>query len=302
MRIWFEEKCTWWASQPSLEDLKKHVNVEARYVNIDLQMTGVSEDIAAYMQARDFSRFPNDSEQKLQMAYDKIGEQIFTSVLKRINRLIAFSRSQKGQYWVTEFSLDPSHIYNLFIRGDAQGQYDDGPLFRFRPNGGPITIISKSESRYIKENEWSEFKSFVIGNQKPKLTGELLTGAEYLLSAGQRRSSLTEAVTALEICLYDLGRSLDADKAFGSQMKHRIGNMSLKSQIEHFGLSGSIRYLLPVILSEEVMPIDVLKECEIALTHRQNIVHNGQRDLNELSARKAILNIRRCCEILEELI
>lgn len=300
-KFWFEEKCTWWASQPSLEELKKHVNVEARYVNIELQMTDVPEEVAAYMQNRDFSRLPNDSEQELQKSYDKIGEQIFFSVLKRINRLIAFSRSRKGQYWVTEFSLDPSQIYNFFIRGHALGRCDDGTWFRFQPNGGVLKIIIENDNRYIKEAEWPEINNFVLGNQKTKLTGELLAGAEYLLSAGQRRSSITEAVTALEICLYDFGRNPDINKTFGDQLKNRIGNMSLKSQIEHMGLSGSVRYLLPLILPEEVMPIEILKECEIALTHRQNIVHNGQRDINEANARKTIINIRRCCEILESL-
>lgn len=299
--LWFDKMSVWGGSQLSDEELKKYVNVKARYVNVCIQMTGISEELAEYIQSRDFTRFPDDSEKELQIAYDKIGETIFTTVLRRINRLIAYSRSKKGQYWVTEFSLDHSLIENFFSSGKAEGQINDGPWFRFKPNGGPFTIRIGNHDRYIQESEWQELESFILGNQKPKLVGELLSRADLLLTTGQRRSAITEAVTALEFCLYQFGRSPDADKAFATCIKDRIGSMSLKSQIEHFGLTGSIRYLLPLILSEEIMPISILKECEEAILHRQNIAHNGQRDIQESIARKAISNIRKCCDILEKL-
>ena len=51
----------------------------------------------------------------------------------------------------------------------------------------------------------------------------------------------------------------------------------LDKQIEHMGLSGTVSYLLPLLLPDSVLAADVLSGCRDALTARQNIVHNGQR-------------------------
>ncbi len=126
LSLWFDEKCTWWASQPKAEELKNHVNVPAHYVNGDLTVVEVPSDLASYMQGRDFARLPTESEQSLQSAYETLGEKILTFVLKSVNRLVAFARSKKGQYWLTEIEFDVGQMYSLFNRFEARGSVDNG--------------------------------------------------------------------------------------------------------------------------------------------------------------------------------
>lgn len=302
LKLWFDEKCTWWASQPTADELKSHHNVLAHRIYVDIEVTHVSEDLAAYIQSRDYSRKPMDSEKKLQDSYLALGEKILSAVLKRINRLIAFARAKKGQYWITELEFDAGRLHSFFNQFEARARLDDGKQFRFQPAAGDqITISMGDDSAYIKESEWIEFHEYVRGTHKPALVGELLAGAEYLLKVGHPRSALTEAVTALEVALHSFARNPAAETAFGKYMAGRIATSSLKSQVQHFGLSGSISYLIPTIIPDNIMPTDVLQACQGALTQRQNVVHNGQRDVNEAFVNVAIANIRKFCEILSSI-
>lgn len=157
------------------------------------------------------------------------------------------------------------------------------------------------EERFVTQDEWDEIRTFVCGVSRTPLARTLLAGAEALAANGQRRSALTEAVTALEVALYDFARHANAERAFGPLLAHRINAASLENQIKHMGLSGSINYLLPIILPESDLPHDVITGCQIAITQRQNVVHNGQRDVQAETLRTSLATIRRMCDLLEGL-
>jgi hypothetical protein len=302
LALWFDEKCTWWASQPTAEELKNHVNVLAHYVNADITVNNVPKDLSLYMQGRDFTRLATETENGLQSAYDLLGRQIGAFTLSRVNRLIGYARARKGQYWITELEFDPRRIHSLFNHFEARGSIDEGPTFRFQPaTSEHITITTDSESKYIVESEWPAFQAFVEGIGNPALVGELLAGAEHLWRIGHRRGALTEAVTALEVALYGFGRNPRTNLAFGQLLATRLATSSIAAQIKHLGLSASVGYLLPMILPETILPSDVLRGCQTAITLRQNVVHNGQRDVDEHATRSAVSSIRRCCEILESI-
>ena len=103
--LWFDEKTTWWASQPTAAELRNHVNVLARYINVDLEVANVPMSLLSYMQHRDFTRSPTESEEEVQAEYERLGKKILLDVLHRVNRLVAYARSQKGQYWITDTTL-----------------------------------------------------------------------------------------------------------------------------------------------------------------------------------------------------
>lgn len=300
--LWFDEKCTWWASQPTAEELKKYVNINARYVYADVQISGLEADLLEYMQQRDFSKLPDRDNETLQLEYDRIAKSILASVLHRVNRLIAFARSHKGQYWLSEYKIDFDRLRSYFSTFEGRGQVDNGPPFRFQPaQTDVIRITAGGESRYVTESDWPAFRDFVTGARKPQLIGELLAGAEHLLSIGHYRSAITEAVTALEVAVFKFASDCNADRAFAPHMAQRLGLSSLKSQVEHLGLSATVNYLLPTIFPESLLPASVISECQSALSRRQNIVHNGQRSVQEGDAKRAVSSIRACCEILEQM-
>ena len=302
LTLWFDEKCTWWASQPTAEDIKKWANVQANYVNADVTLRSLPSDLASYMQKRDFSRPPSESEAPLQAAYERLSQLICAFVLSKVNRLIAYARSKKGQFWISELEFDGDRVHSLLNQFEARGQVDGGAWFRFQGAAGDrITVTSDSGNRYITEAEWQALRQFVEGEGRPGLIGALLAGAEHLWKVGHRRGALTEAVTALEIALYAFARSPKADAAFGGQLSARLSISTLLGQVDHLGLSGSIRYLLPTILSADILPDAVLRGCQAAVDQRQNVVHNGQRDVSDGSIRGALQDIRQCCDILESL-
>jgi hypothetical protein len=136
----------------------------------------------------------------------------------------------------------------------------NGPWFRF----GPSSIISMtvefvSKERFIRRDEWDEIRAFVCGVSRTPLVRTLLAGAEALEADGQRRSALTEAITALEVALYEFARHPNAERAFGPLLAERISASSLLHQVKHMGLTGSVSYLLPVILTEADLPKGVVQ-------------------------------------------
>jgi len=302
LTLWFDLKATWWASQPTEEDLRKHNNVLAHYINADFEVDGLSDDLRKYIQQRDFSKLQTDEEKPFQDAYKALGKQLLYLLLTRVNRLVSYARAKKGQYWLVEYELDEGRMHSLFNEFEARGRFDNDSLFRFQPAvGDHMTIVMQSDEKYITEDEWPIVKEFVGSDFKPPLVGELLAGAEQLAGNGHRRSALTEAVTALEIALYSFSRSAKADSGFGLIMAERLAAKTLAGQVKHLGLSGSFNYLLPLIFTDEILPLGVLKGCQQAILQRQNVVHNGQRDVDEKTLHKALHFIRQCCDILRKL-
>ncbi|MDO8351550.1 MAG: hypothetical protein Q7S94_10425 [Gallionella sp.] len=183
--LWFDEKCTWWGSQPTADELKKYVNIDTRYVYADIQVSGLGADLLEYMQARDFSKQLDKDDDPLQLEYSRIAQGVLTSAIHRVNRLISFARSYKGQYWLSEYKIDFDRLRNYFSIFEGRGQIDIGPIFRFQPSQTDVIYVTtEGEDRYVTESDWPAFREFVIGGSKPQLIGELLAGSEHLLSIG----------------------------------------------------------------------------------------------------------------------
>jgi hypothetical protein len=297
--LWFDLQSTWWASQPTEEELKNHVNVLAHYVRAEIMVEGVGSDLAKYMQTRDFKRSPNESERATQNEYEQLGARILRVLLKRTNRIIAYARAIKGQYWLLEYGTDMGRLHSYFQTFEARGQIDSGKPFRFQPGvGDTLHIAMTPEDKFITESEWSEVSKFVTSEQRPPLVFELLAGAEQLAGNSYARSALTEAVTALEVAISDFGRLQSHNSKLSSLFGPRLGVDRLQKQIEHMGLSGTISYLLPLILPDAVLSAEILSGCRDAITARQNVVHNGQREVPGLH--RYISSIKACCKILRE--
>ena len=297
--LWFELQSTWRGSQPSEEELKKYVNVLAHYIKAEITVKEVGAELASYMQGRDFRRLPTESEKAIQSDYEKLGARILELLLKRLNRLLSYARAFKGQYWLLEYNPDMNRLHSYFQKFEAQGRVNNGEGFRFQPGiGDTIHITVTSRDKYIKEDEWHKLGQFVKGEGRTPLVFELLAGAEQLAGNGYSRSALTEAVTALEVAVSSFGRSQDRNGKLASVLGPRLGIERLHKQIEHMGVSGTISYLLPLLLPEAILPADVLSDCRNAIDERQNVVHNGKRDVTDVH--RFIASIKACCKILLE--
>lgn len=297
LTLWFDQQASWWASQPSEEEIRYYTNVVTHYVLVEVVVGGVKSGLATYMQGRDFSRMPNDGEALVEREYHRLGEQIMLLVLNRVNRLVDYARAQKGQYWLAKHHAGNGNLLDMFRRFKAKGKFGDGPIFKFEPTQENNVIVTMpAEERYIREEEWGSVRDFVAGMQRPTLVLELLSGAEQLAGNGYSRSALTEAVTALEVAINTFGKSPEAQQKLAGIFGERVGVPRLAKQIDHLGLSGSLNYLLPILLDEELLPRQTLTGCQEAVAERQNVVHTGQRDVNAID--RYIASIRACCSVL----
>jgi len=146
--------------------------------------------------------------------------------------------------------------------------------------------------------DWLNAKCFVQSSSRTSLVLQLLASAESFAGTDHRRAALVEAVTALEVAISEFSKSPKAQEAFGSLLAERFDTPSLKTQVEHLGLSGGVRYLLAVILSPEQLPTHLLRSCQQAVEERNNVVHRGQRDVAEDRLRAYLDSIRQVCSIL----
>ena len=184
------------------------------------------------------------------------------------------------------------------------GKHDSTAPIGF--DSGRVTLresrsLSVQKNGHIRADEWRDIRDFVVSSRRPPLARTLLAGAETLAADGHSRSALTEAVTALEVALYAFARNPAAERAFGPMLAKRMGIGTLHQQVEHLGLSGSVRYLLPVLLPDSVLPEDVLEGCRAAIDQRQTVVHQGQRDVPTGALRSSLRAVRSLCDILDGL-
>ena len=162
--LWFDEKCTWWGSQPTAEELKKHIEVPVFYVNAEVEITGLSDGLLNYIQDRDFPQSPDETDKVIQFEYERLAKRVLASVIQRVNRLIAFARSHKGQDRLTEYKIDFDRLRSYFIEFESSCQIDDGPWVRFQPpTTDRLTVSLEGESTYITEDDWPAFRDFVPG-------------------------------------------------------------------------------------------------------------------------------------------
>lgn len=297
--LWFDIKSTWRASKTKEEEIENHINVLAHYVLAEVKVSNISNDLADYMINRDFSRMPLESEISIQNEYEKLGIKILKLLVNKLNRLVEYARSTKGQYWLLKFQYNQDRLRSYYQSYEAKARINEGEYFRFQPGVGETFHVNiTSEERYITKEEWADVEEFVKGINRSSLVLELLTGAEQLAGNGHARSALTEAVSALEVAIFAFGRSQDKDDNLSSILSNRLDIERLSKQIQHLGLSGSVRYLFPIILPEEILPKKVLLGCQEAIKERQNVVHNGKR--NVMNVGYLINSIREFCSILNK--
>ncbi len=299
--LWFDLQ----SARVREEEVEKIVNLSVKYVRAEIIVRDIALDLADYMQRDSLNREEStEIDKDLQTQYEKIGKTILQSLLNRINRLITYVRTVKGQYWLLKYPLNvEERLQHYFQEFEAKGKIDGGKAFEFRPRLDDVIYCLMSQAdRSIVKSEWDNISQFVKSNNKrTPLVLELLTGAEQLAQNGYRRSALTEAFTALEVAVSEFGKShKDKKGKLSSEFGSRLNIHTLDEQIEHLGFSATIRYLIPLLIPEDVLSTKILSDCHEAIIERNNVVHNGQRDVDTNKIYKFISSIKACCKILRE--
>ena len=299
LKLWFDVKTTWWASQPNEDEITRWVNVLARKIYADVTVGNLDQVLLNFISKRNYSGKLKPEYEEHQKDYEFLGKRVQEFTLYRLNRLIAYIRAHKGQHWLQEYPLDRDYS----VKFSSKARINDGEWFVWQPTNVHHfdIVLNKNYDRYLTESDWNSLKEFVCSSQKTELHWYLLAGAESLASINNKRAALTEAITALEVAVNLFAANPNVSLIFSEKLSSRMGIKGLKNQVDHMGLSGTINYLFPVLFSEDQVSSSILTTCQKALEVRGNVVHNGQREIESKKLITFINGIRQLCEILEKL-
>lgn len=303
-RLWFDLSCST-LRDVDLPDIDMHTWVIVTKVHAETALGGVPDKLVdfIYEECERYKLGPNDSHdaryKQLRDEYQEMGRKVLQTSLAAFNRLIRFARNQKGQYWLDERPIDFDHMASDFVEFRAKVKLPDRDWIAWYPGSTDlIRLRGPSPEKLITDADWADARLFVCGNNRIDLILELLANSEALAANGYRRNAIIEAVTALEIAVSRFAHSPKLNELVSSEIARRMDTVSLRSQVEHLGFSASIRFLLPLLFGEELLPCAVINQCQRAVAIRGNVVHEGQRDIEESTIWPLLQGIRAACAIL----
>jgi len=266
-------------------------------VKVEVTISELDEEFVRFV--IDASTLPSPEGFPLSDPYRELGAEVYDLTMTTLNRLITFLRVEKRQYWLQELEVDAKRMASAFVQFGAIWSADRINWHLWRPTSHEfMSIVLPDQSTWITREDWSKATDHVRSGRSSNFVADLLSTARANAWSGNRRSALVEAVTALEVAISEFAQSPDSEKAFGKLLSERMGVSSLKSQVSHMGNSGTIRYLFPVILPESAISTESLRTCGRAIDERNNVVHNGQRDVSEKKLHNYITAIEHLCLFL----
>jgi len=276
------------------------------YAEVDFG--SVSSEIASFIyderesgSGRHFGIQPTDNNYlRLNQEYNRLGELALKSVLKICNRFISYARNVKGQYWLNAISPSKNNLANLNNIWRAKASIGDKEFRWFPSDTKRIKFeFVLDHDTALHPEEWDEINTFVSSDSRSNIIFELLANSQYLMRQGHRRSSIIESVTALEVAVSDFTKSPKIDEINIAKYKSRIDTKNIGNQSKHLGFSGSLRYLVPLLLNSDELDDQVLSKCFQAIEIRNNVVHKGQRDVAEDLVKEIVGAISQCCKTLD---
>jgi hypothetical protein len=291
IKVWFDAECIDVIGEIAPGDVEKWVNLRVGTVCLDIAVPGVDDGLVEFIyEERNRLREPLSEDEKtdeykeLAAAYEELGKRVMAAVRDIVDRLTTYFRVYRGQYWLDPVPEELDY-HSIWIR-KARVKSDYHDWHRWCPPPHEVRIVARMESewRFLPSDHWPAVVAFVRSGGKADFTLELLSHAERLMSEGYRRASLIEAVAALEIALNRFSQTPDLAKLeaeLGDAAVRRLRLDALPQLIEKFGLRGSMRFLIPVLFSEKILNHLTLAVCQEAIDVRGNVVHGGQRDVQQ---------------------
>ena len=309
LRLWIDKDCIIFGKK-SDKAIASSSYVMVNKIKVDIKIQDIDDELATFIyDERDSSRTthygvqPSDDRyDDLSSKFNKLGLDIVELTYTTCNRLISYVRNQKGHYRLDLITYNEEDLHSTYVRADVIAKIDDGEWFQWNPYYiGVDTIAFGDNKGRITEDDWYQIQEFVTTKKRINLANELLSNSMSLLfKYGHRRSAVIEATTALEVALVNFSKNPNFEKFDFPTDIGRIDIANLGNQRKHLGFSASIRYLLPILFKEEVLSTELLNKCQTAIVARNNIIHEGQRDIKTDLAEELILALKQCSEILME--
>jgi hypothetical protein len=305
VRLWLDRSCVRSFDPVTDELISQWVNMPVEHVFVDAMVEDVAPDLCTFIRdKKDWPRNPTLLEAadqdagRLANAYTELGLSVLEAVLEVTNRVLAWAYAEGGHHWLRE--RDPKARLMMSRNNEfrARVSIDGGDWLRWCPphvdvfNGRPI-----GGEPSLRPPDWSVLQDFLEHPRRLTLFLELLSNSFALLASGHHRSALIEAVSALEVAFRGFVRAPDP-----SQLSRpaALNGDTLAQVSSRLGFSTSFRYLLPVVVKQFDTYHADHKASIAALDTRHNIVHNGQRDVEERATAAHIRSIRKMAQALNE--
>ncbi len=305
LRFWIDAQCLTSLRETDLDDLGHCINIDVGKMIVDVK--GLEVSVALGDVIMRLAKETNFTEEHIAANYDPamlneyglLGKKTYSAVISNYNRLIAYVRAVKGQYWLREYESWPTVLHSEFNRLRAKIQVEGSDWARFTTTGTDVIMADMrvDEERLIKKADWEGIQNHLAGQRKAPLVGQLLAAADHFCELGHGRAALTEAVSALEVAVTQFYQHASPEKWPGL-FAERSGVENIRQHCEHLGTTCTVSYLFPLLFTENQMPNSVLKSCREAIEERNVVIHKGQRDIDEIKLRRYLRSIRDLCDRL----
>ncbi len=200
VQVWFDRShCR--LSDEQLQDIERYVNPSLERVSVDVLVRGVDNELADFIyEDKDRAtqgdpESPDERYRRLRQAYLELGKRVLTAVVEACNRLIAYCKYEKGQYWLEQRKIEFNRMRSDFTEFRAEVRCGNGEWVKWLPAVGVmLTLSPMDEARHIGQADWPHLSEFVRGSRRPALIRELLSNADLLATQGFRRTAIIEAV------------------------------------------------------------------------------------------------------------
>jgi hypothetical protein len=175
--LWFDMTCldqgfTSFTGDP----LSKWANVTGARLFIDVTAKNISDELIEFIFAT--ANRSEISDSQMNRRYEDLNNQVIRTGLKCLDRLIAYFRIEKGQYWLDNYRylydtylLDERNKmpFHVAFKVKARLRAKDSTWVKWNPPCTGVLAIPGNADRYVKQEEWAQVIDFVKSGRRPTL-------------------------------------------------------------------------------------------------------------------------------------
>ncbi|BAZ33010.1 hypothetical protein NIES4074_55180 [Cylindrospermum sp. NIES-4074] len=326
IKIWFDENCIfnpfsefedqYEVVKEAIEEIKNSKQFVDK-VYIDIVIHNLSDEIIQFIfEEKRIERKSNDLEyQDLVKEYEILTVNIMESAINVLNKMFIYFRNYKRHYWLLEYEQNDSfgsairyiRKFSMKVKSDFYDwvKWDKLTGIRINP-GGRLTTQRDMTISLITQEEWTEAKNFIVDNKRIKGFNILktLANADLLAFEGYHRNALIEGVLALESAIDNFTSNGKYDDLLNLDDLNRLQIEKIQRLIKTSdSLRSKINIIYPLFIKKELIPDDVLLDCQNAIEQRNTIVHKNayiHKPFEKEKLDKLLGSIRYMCNIFIE--
>jgi hypothetical protein len=257
-------------------DEKCVTNNVVRVVRVALEVV-LADDLFGCVQPGEKAvQYKLPSQGPIDPEIDRFYRTIYKEAGSAINFLITCFRVAAHQTWLNDIPTEDEYIGNFFRRVQAADLVVDGQHHDLAP--APYAFTVEGGKHVANAQRLDAVRALASAGRIP-LAAELLANAERLWERAHYRAAVVEIGAAIEATLHRFAARPDMSR-LNSERIERLG-MSMDKIVGELGIRGSIRILLPLLVPTALVDDYAMELVIAAIDLRNEVVHNGKRNLDK---------------------